>query len=57
MNELKTESSLFPPYNIVIDNKQYIYKGGYANGNFSYRCPHRSQISKRSKKAKYKNKL
>ena len=43
MEELKTDLSLFPPYNIVIDNKQYIYKGRYANGNFSYRCPQRNQ--------------
>ena len=33
---------IFPPYNIIINNIQYIYKGKYANGDYSYRCPDRS---------------
>ena len=32
----------FPPYNLFIDNYQYILKGRYANGDCSYRCPQRN---------------
>ena len=32
----------FPPYNFIIENRQYILKGRYSNGNCSYRCPHRN---------------
>lgn len=31
----------FPPYNIFIDNYQYIFKGRYSNGDCSYRSPNR----------------
>ena len=62
MCELNKMPDIFPPYNIIIDNKQYIYKGKYANGDYSYRCPDRShckiiiRIPSEELKNKYKNK-
>ena len=32
----------FPPFYLIIDNRQYILKGRYSNGDCSYRCPHRN---------------
>ena len=32
----------FPPYNLIIDNRQYILKRRYSNGDCSYRYPHRN---------------
>ena len=34
---------ILPPYNIIIDNKQYILKGRYSKRDCSYRCPNRNK--------------
>ena len=40
---MDSQMKKFPPYNIFLDNYQYILKGGYSNVDCSYRCPHRKE--------------
>ena len=51
--------NIFPPYNIILDNYQYVLKARYANGDLSYRCPQRQtckiiiRIKEEDLKSKY----